>query len=82
MSRSIEVSLLGRFVNVTYDVSADVLRIVFSNLPIAESDEDKPGVILDYAANGRLVGVEILDATQRVSSPNSVEYSVVGLKSP
>jgi hypothetical protein len=42
VSRSIEVSLLGRFVNVTYDVSADVLRIVFSNLPIAESDEDKP----------------------------------------
>ena len=68
--------------NVTYDAGVDMLRVVFSNLPIAESDEVKPGVILDYAADGSLVGVEILDASQRVSSPNSMEYSVVGLKSP
>lgn len=68
--------------NVTYDVGVDVLRIVFSDRPIAESAEDKPGFILDYAADGSLVGVEILDASQRVSIPNSIEYSVVGLKSP
>jgi hypothetical protein len=28
---------------VTYDASVDVLRILFSDAPIAESDEDKPG---------------------------------------
>ena len=33
---------------VTYDPEVDVLRILFRNAPIEESDEDKPGVILDY----------------------------------
>jgi hypothetical protein len=33
---------------VTYDPEVDVLRILFSNAPIEASDEDKPGVIIDY----------------------------------
>ena len=32
----------------TYDQGLDVLRIVFSESTIDESDEDKPGTILDY----------------------------------
>ncbi|PJF27196.1 MAG: hypothetical protein CUN53_04965 [Phototrophicales bacterium] len=66
---------------VTYDASVDVLRILFSDAPIAESDEDKPGVILDYAADGSVVGMEILDASKHVSNPSAVEYMVVGVKS-
>lgn len=61
---------------VTYDPEVDVMRIVLRNVPIAESDEDKPGIILDYDAGGNLVGVEILDASERVESPRSVEYAV------
>jgi uncharacterized protein YuzE len=49
---------------VTYDASVDVLRILFSDAPIAESDEDKLGVILDYAEDGSVVGMEILDASK------------------
>ena len=33
---------------VTYDPEVDVLRILFSNAPIEESDEGKSGVIIDY----------------------------------
>jgi uncharacterized protein YuzE len=65
---------------VTYDASVDVLRILFNDAPIAESDEDKPGVILDYAEDGSLVGMEILDASKQMTNPNGVEYAVVGLK--
>jgi uncharacterized protein YuzE len=65
---------------VTYDASLDVLRILFSDAPIAESDEDKPDAILDYAEDGSLVGIEILDASKHVTDPSSVEYSVVGVK--
>ena len=36
------------FIRITYDPEADVLRILFSNAPIEESDEEKPGMILDY----------------------------------
>jgi len=33
---------------ITHDLEVDILRILFSNTRIEESDEDKPGVILDY----------------------------------
>jgi uncharacterized protein YuzE len=63
---------------VTYEPDVDVLRVLFSNAPIAESDEDKPGVILDYDKDGAIVGLEILDASKRVENPRSVEYAVAG----
>jgi uncharacterized protein YuzE len=50
---------------ITYDPEVDVLRIVFRDTPVEESDEDKPGVILDDAADGELVGVEFLNASTR-----------------
>jgi uncharacterized protein YuzE len=65
-------------VKVTYDPEVDVLRIVLSDAAIEESDEDKPGVILDYDKDGNVVGLEILDASKRVSNPRSVEYAVAG----
>jgi uncharacterized protein YuzE len=63
---------------VTYDAEVDVLRIVFSSAAVEESDEDKPGLILDYDKNGNIVGMEILDASQRTENPLAVEYAVVG----
>jgi len=61
---------------VTYDPEVDVLRIRFSSSPIEESDEEKPGVILDYDKDGNVVGLEILDASKRMENPRSVEYAV------
>ena len=63
---------------VTYVPSVDVLRIVLSSASIEESDEDKPGVILDYDANGNVVGIEVLAASTRVDDPRSLEYAVSG----
>jgi len=61
---------------VFYDQSADTLTIIFAETPVVESDEDKPGVILDYDKNGNLVSLEILDASQRVNLPGKIEYQV------
>ena len=61
---------------VTYDPEVDVLRILLSDAPIEESDEDKPGVILDYDKDGNVVGLEILEASKRTANPRSVEYAV------
>lgn len=63
---------------ITYDPSIDVLRIVLSRAPIEESDEDKPGVVLDYDADGNVVGIEVLAASTRVDDPRSLEYAVSG----
>ena len=59
---------------VTYDPEVDILRILFSSAEIEESDEDKPGVILDYDRDGNVVGMEILDASKRVDNPRIVEF--------
>jgi len=61
---------------VTYDQETDTLTIVLADEPVAESDEDKPGVILDYDAAGNLVSLEIVDASRRVSLPSRIEYQV------
>lgn len=63
---------------VTYDPTVDVLKIVLSSAPVEESDEEKPGVILDYDADGNVVGIEVLAASTRVDDPRSVEYAEVG----
>jgi uncharacterized protein YuzE len=61
---------------VYYDPEVDILRILFSNQAIEESDEDKPGVIIDYDKNGNIVGLEVLEASKNVENPRSVEYAV------
>jgi len=61
---------------VIYDRETDTLTVIFAETPVAESDEDKPGVILDYDKQGNLVSLEILDASRRVSAPGKIEYQV------
>jgi len=64
---------------VIYDQDTDTLTVIFANGPVTESDEDKPGVILDYDASGNLVSLEILDASKRVAVPTRIEYQVAPL---
>jgi uncharacterized protein YuzE len=47
---------------ITYEPKVDIWRILFSEAPIEESDEEKQGVTFDYDINGNIVGLEILDA--------------------
>ena len=61
---------------VTYDPQVDVLRIILSNAAVEESDEQKPGIILDYDKEGNVVGLEILNASKRIENPRSLEYAV------
>ena len=62
---------------VSYDPTADILSIVLrDDRTVAESDEGKPGVILDYDDEGNLVSLEVLDASTRVSDARNVEYQM------
>jgi len=50
--------------------------VSFRPSPVAESDEEKTGVILDYDEEGNLVGLEVLDASRRVGDVRSMEFQV------
>ncbi len=63
----------------TYDARTDTLSIILnSDAAVVESDEDKPGVILDYDQDGNLVSLEILDASLRVTEARQFEFEMVG----
>jgi uncharacterized protein YuzE len=61
---------------VAYDPDVDVLTSTLHNTVIEESNEEKPGVILDYDVQGNLVRLEILDASTRVSNPHKIEHMI------
>jgi uncharacterized protein YuzE len=59
---------------VQYSARTDTLSVVLKdNTPVHESDEDKPGIILDYDQDGNLISFEILDASKRVTDTRSVD---------
>jgi len=65
-------------VKARYDARTDTLSILLRpDAEIAESDEDKPGVILDYDKAGNLVSLEILDASQRIGETRHIEFELV-----
>jgi len=45
---------------------------------IAESDEVREGVIIDYSKDGKIVSIEILDASEQISEPQEILYEVKG----
>ncbi len=61
---------------IIYDPEVDVLRIRLTDAVIEESDEETPGVILDFDDAGQIVGFEILNASTRVQNPRSVEWAL------
>ena len=62
-----------------YDRKTDSLTVILKeDATIVESDEDKPGVILDYDESGNLVSIEILDASRRVTKAQQIEFQTTG----
>lgn len=62
---------------ISYDPKTDALSLVLKeDATVAESDEDKPGIILDYDQYGNLVSLEILDASRRVTDAAKIEFRV------
>ncbi len=51
---------------VTVDKEADALYMRLSDARISDSEEVKPGVILDYDDDNNLVGIELLRLSERI----------------
>lgn len=61
---------------VDYDQRTDILTLTFTDTPVEESDEIRPGIILDFNREGQVVGMEILDASRHMDNPAAVEFAV------
>ena len=61
---------------IIYDQETDTMTVILKESAIAESDETKSGVIIDYDNKGDIVSIEILDAKNRVSQPTQVIYQL------
>ncbi|MBI2925686.1 MAG: DUF2283 domain-containing protein [Verrucomicrobia bacterium] len=61
---------------VIYDKETDTLSIILRAGKVAESDEVRAGLIFDYDKSGRLVSLELLDASEQVNRPHAVEFAL------
>ena len=65
------------------DHAADAVYLNLTDRPIKDSAEVADGIVVDYDDAGRIVGIEILDASKRTDDPEvlkqfSFELPTVG----
>lgn len=65
---------------VIYDKETDTLSIILSEAEVAESDELKEGLIIDYDKEGKVVSMEVLDASEMVTEPSAIAYELRPVK--
>jgi uncharacterized protein YuzE len=64
---------------VTYDPAADALYVYVCDAEVAETREVAPDFNLDLSAEGDVVGIEILGASQRPgSNPMAIAFEILG----
>jgi uncharacterized protein YuzE len=51
-----------------YDAESDALYVRFSDARIVESDQVSDGVVLDCDIEGRIVAIELLDASKHLAA--------------
>lgn len=52
-----------------YDEKVDALYLSLDDSQVVESEEVRPGIVLDFNAENQVVGIEVLDLKRRV--PNA-----------
>lgn len=61
---------------VIYDAETDTLSLILRDKPVMESDEVKEGVIIDYGDDGKVVSIEMLDASENITEPQGISYEL------
>lgn len=54
---------------IEFDPIADALYLELADSEVEKTEEIKPGVIMDYDADGNIVGVEVLYVSKRANQP-------------
>jgi uncharacterized protein YuzE len=61
---------------VTYDPPTDSLIICLRDERIKESDEVRPGIIVDFGDDGSVVRFEIMQASKVVQNTREIQFAV------
>ncbi len=61
---------------VIYDLDTDILTLILREMSIEESEEISEGVIIDYGKDNKIVYIEMLDASENISEPQSFMYEI------
>ena len=64
---------------IEYDPKADAMYIRLKAGTVAESDEVRPGVVLDFDTEGRVLGIEMLDVSLRTDNPREMAMELIGV---
>jgi uncharacterized protein YuzE len=62
---------------IEYDPKADAMYIRLAAGAVVDSDEVRPGVVLDFDAQGRVLGIEMLDVSSRTDNPRELAFEML-----
>ena len=62
---------------VQYDSSADAMYIRLADGTVADSDEVREGVVLDYDAAGKVLGIELLNVSRPADNPREMAFEML-----
>lgn len=66
----------------TYDKVADAAYIYFSEKMVSQTKEASPSIYIDYDANNKIIGIEILDFSSAVVKRELEQLNKKGLGIP
>ena len=64
---------------IEYSKTADALYVYFREAEVAKSTEIQEGVVIDFDSEEQIVGIEVLDASARLSPSDLVNFSIENL---
>jgi uncharacterized protein YuzE len=54
------------------------MTLVFRSDRIKESDEIRPGIIIDYGYEGQIIRIEVLNASSMLENAKEMQFAVEG----
>ncbi len=64
---------------IEYSKKADALYVYFKEKIVTTSKEVEEGIMLDFDENNQIIGIEILDASQRFSKSEIANINIENL---
>ncbi|GAX61165.1 hypothetical protein SCALIN_C17_0199 [Candidatus Scalindua japonica] len=64
---------------IEYSKEADAIYVYFKEEFVAKSKEIEDGVVIDFDEKGQLIGIEVLDVSQRYSLSDIVNVNIENL---